>query len=731
MARKKSLRKRIKSRRSHHVDNRVIKTRRMRKSRSSAKNILDFLGGQRRPVSLGTIMAELHFPGHQKKAIQQELTTLVKTGKLGRQGKKYLLQPKADLVEATLDLNAKGFGFAVLDKRKGKDPFIAPPHLGGASHGDRILISITGGRRNRPEARVVKVIKRKTTQLAGIYVSGGKTGYVIPDNEKLPYQVSIRRSNSLGAKSDTAVVVKITDFGSERRHPEGKIIEILGAPDSVSTQIRMAMIKYDLSPVFPANVIRETENLEPVTTSDRNRQDLRHLGHVTIDGETAKDFDDAIFVEESKKGFRLYVSIADVGHYVRIGSAIDKEAYQRGTSVYMPGRVIPMLPERLSNDLCSLVPNQDRPAFTAILDFDSQGRRVAMHFTKSLITSRTRFTYTQVSEILYDKDEDQRHSFQDSLTMLEAADKLTRLLHKRRMARGSLGFVIPQADIRLDKDNTLIDIGHQQRNPAHLLIEECMLAANEAVAEFCAEKQLPTLFRIHENPAPEKVDDFTKAAMTMGLQLPHPLEQTPAWFAKVLDKAASSPSAYIFNNLLLRTMQRARYSPQNLGHFGLAADYYTHFTSPIRRYPDLIVHRALLFFLQANTKKLVVEAKLDDAATHLSARERVAVTVERDLHARLSTLFMEDKVGDEFEAIISGVTSFGLFIELVRHYISGAVPVRDMKDDYYIHDPESHRLTGERSGRTYQLGDIVQVRLVRVDFIKRQLNFEFVKNGNA
>ncbi len=688
--------------------------------------VFDLLRSRHRPVSLRAILADLSLPEQSVKTVKQELTRLMKSGRVIRQGKKYLARPDSDTVEAVLDVTARGFGFAVVKKPRQRDIFIARRNMAGAAHGDRILVQVIGDSRGRPEGRVVKILQRGFSRLLGIFVGTGDSGYVIPDDDKMPHRIGIGAKRNKGATDGSAVVVDILDYGSATRDPVGRIVTILGDPDQVDTQIRMVMFKHELPASFPADVMAEVEALTPQTDCEPGREDLRHLDHVTIDGETARDFDDAIHVEKRGEGFRLLVSIADVGHYVRPGSALDREAYRRGTSVYLPGRVVPMLPERLSNDLCSLVPGQDRPAFTAILDFDSRGRRTSMRFTKSMITSRTRFTYTTVRRILADRDKDLRHRHRDCLAMLEAASRLTRLLHDRRLERGSLGFVIPQADIRLDDRGRIIDIGHQERNPAHLLIEECMLAANEAVAELLATKKRPVLFRVHEEPEPEKVEEFIKAAAAMGLQLPQPFESSPAWFAGVLERAASSPSAYVINNLLLRTMQRARYSPENLGHFGLAAPYYTHFTSPIRRYPDLIVHRVLQHHLQDASSQLPERQRLEEAGNHLSARERVAVDVERDIHARLSVLFMRDKIGERFEAIISGVSRFALFLELVNHFISGAVPVREMDDDYYIHDAGSHRLIGELHGKIYQLGTIVQVRLVRVDTVKKQLTFTLV-----
>lgn len=697
--------------------------------------ILGFLADRHEPASPDIIMAGLDLSEHDKKTAMEILANLEKTGKVTRQHKKYLLADGGGLIQATLDLTGKGFGFALVEgaDKKDKDPFIAPSNLNGASHGDRIIIRLIGSSRGRPEARVVKIVKRGISRLCGIYTAGGKkNGYVTPDNERLPYTVLVRRDNSLGAGDNTAVLLEIIDYGSANRPPEGKIIEILGDPFSVAVQLRMTLEQFELPRSFPEDVEQEIRRLRPLVECNTERTDLRHIPHVTIDGETAKDFDDAIAVEQTGTGFRLHVSIADVSHYVKTNSAIDIEAYRRGTSTYLPDLVIPMLPERLSNDLCSLVPDQDRPAFTAILEFDKKGHRTGQRYCKSMIRSHRRFTYTAVRQILYDRDPDMQESHRDLLPMLEAAGKLAQQLQQRRRQRGSIGFNIPEAEIRL-KDDKIDTIARAERNQAHQLIEECMLAANEAVAETLAKANQDVLYRIHERPDPAKVDLFTEAAAIMDLQLPK-TEISPAWFARVIEEANESPVQYVVNNLMLRTMQQARYSPENLGHFALAAEYYLHFTSPIRRYPDLVAHRVLLNFLtkaDRNTKKPPVlpnRTALPDAALHLSTRERLAIGVERNARARLGALFLKDRIGEEFEAIISGVTSFGLFVELLETFISGAVPVQEMRDDYYVHDARGHRLVGEHTGTTHQMGDLVLVRLDRVDMPAKRLTFSLVEH---
>jgi ribonuclease R len=694
--------------------------------------ILALLAEQTKAVTIEAIMQALHLKHSQLALLQQTLHQMVTTGKIVTKGKRFLLAAPSESVRATLDLTAKGFGFALIEgeAKGGKDVFIAPHNLGGASHGDSILVTITGTARGRREGRVIEVLSRAVTKFCGIFSASGGGGYVTPDDDRLPYTVLIRRGDEMGAGEGMAVVAEIVDYGSERQGPTGKVLEILGDCRTVSVQIRMAIIQSGLRETFPAAVIAAAEHLIPVAECTADRKDLRHLPHVTIDGETARDFDDAICVERTADGYTLYVSIADVGHYVTPDSPIDREAYLRGTSVYLPDRVLPMLPERLSNDLCSLVPDQDRPAMTAILSYDHQGRRIGERYCKSLIKSRQRFTYTTVHQLLYLQDPQVRALYAELTPMLEQGKQLAALLKQRRIERGSLEFNLPEPQITLAQEQ-VASITLAERNQAHMLIEDFMLAANEAVAETLAKSRKPVLYRIHEYPDLTKLETFTDAAKTLGLHLPQS-EVNPGWFAQVIAEARNSPVEYIVNNLLLRTMQQARYSPENTGHFGLAADFYLHFTSPIRRYPDLVAHRvlhSLLLGQAAETPGLPFPAEgknLDEAGVYLSQCERKAIDIERNVHVRCAALLLLDRVGETFGAIISGVTAFGLYIVLDACFISGSVPLTTMTDDYYLHDSRRYRLIGERSNKMYQLGDRITVRLENVDLLSKRLTFSLV-----
>ncbi|HEX9714598.1 MAG TPA: ribonuclease R, partial [Desulfurivibrionaceae bacterium] len=605
-----------------------------------------------------------------------------------------------------------------------QDVFIPPGMLGGSAHNDKVLVQLMSRRQGRYEGRVIAVLNRATTRLVGIYMAGGNTGLVTPEDTRFPYNLIIRKEDSRGAKNGDAVLAEITSFAAGQRNLDGIILEVLGNPKDIQVQTEMVIRKFDLPHAFTEEVTTQVEGLDPEVKMSASRTDLRGVVHVTIDGETARDFDDAVAIEPLNNGFRLYVSIADVSHYVRPQTPVDVEAYQRGTSVYFPTRVIPMLPERLSNNLCSLVPDEDRYTFTAVLDFDEHGKRLGKRFMKSIIRSKHRLTYTIVKQVLVDHDPAMLSKYADIIPNLEMMGRLALSLEKRRIKRGSIGFELPEPLAVLGEDNTVLTIKRSERNQAHKLIEEFMLAANEAVALTLTDSKIDSLYRIHEPPDPLKVAEFTEFAQSMGL----PVEEgdgSPQWFGAVLAMAAGTPQEYIISNLLLRTMQQARYSPHNLGHFGLAATHYTHFTSPIRRYPDLMVHRALAASLQKKGKALpgTEPVSSEEAGGFLSKRERVAVEADREMMERLQVHFMADKIDETFEAIISGVTAFGLFVELTEVFVNGAVPITEMRDDYYELEEGRHRLIGQRTKTVFQIGDLVRVRLTSVEIPRRRINF--------
>ena len=735
----KRLNKPKRSKLKFHKSAQAGQARDYRQTEILEQNILAFLHRKREPQSLEILMQGLAVDRSTRKSMLSLLVDMchrqiLSCSSTKRQGKVYSLKGRNDLVEGTVEVNPKGFGFAIIEQISGKstgktgkagrqDPFIPPNGMGSANQGDRVLFRLFAKGRGRTEAKVIRVIKRVATTLVGTYEAGRQTSLVIPEDQRFLFNVLVQRKDSRGARNGEAVVVEISSFKTDRRNPEGRIIEVLGDPEDVSVQNQIVIRKHNLPHTFSEQALSEAEQFPDTLPETGDRVDLQNIPHVTIDGETARDFDDAVALEKTSKGYRLYVSIADVSYYVKTGSTLDQEAYQRGTSVYFPAMVIPMLPERLSNDLCSLVPDKPRPTFTAIMEFDRSGKRIAKKFSKSIIKSHHRLTYTTVKKILADRDKQLEKQYSDILEQLKGMAELARQLEKQRLNRGAIGFSLPEAQIFIGEDGEISDVTRSERNLAHKLIEEFMLAANEAVAEMLSENSMPALYRVHEEPNSMKVLEFTEFAQTMGLHLPAN-SGSPKWFGKILSMVEDTPTEYIVNNLLLRTMQRARYSPENVGHFGLAATFYTHFTSPIRRYPDLLVHRALAALLHKKKRAAgPAFADLPQTGEFLSGRERAAVESEWEMTERLQVRFMADKVGESFDGVISGVTSFGLFVELLDHFISGAIEIAKLKGDFYHYDEKNHRLVGTNSNNIFQLGEMLRVKVASVDTQRRRINF--------
>lgn len=708
---------------------------------SCENDILAFLYQSMPPVSIDDITRELAAKNSEKKTIERSIDSLLQENIVRKSGKRlFTLSNNALIYEGILEQNPRGFGFvshrtsAIEAPVLSRDPFIPASRLKSAHQGDTVLIRVQRVRSDdRPEASVIKILARGTERLAGFFSQDTKGGKVIPEDLRYSFTVLVDASSHPEIRNGDAVIVKIGDSDQSARTVKGEIVEVLGSPDNIDVQMRMVIEKFSLPHIFSPQAEQEAAALPEDIIAEEGREDLREILHVTIDGETAKDFDDAVAVIKTKKGFRLYVSIADVSHFVSPGSALDRDAYERGTSIYFPGRVIPMLPEKLSNNLCSLVPDRDRLTLTAILDFDRAGTLLHKRFSRSIICSRQRFTYTMVRKILVDQDTETRNAHKSFLTPLKWAGELAEALQKMRRNRGALGFTLPEAEIGLDEDGRIQSIKRAERNFAHQMIEEFMLAANEAVATAFTEQNRKSLYRIHERPAPEKVREFSIFAKSLGLHLPE-VENSPHWFAKVLDLCKGSPKEYIVNNLLLRTMQQARYSPENVGHFGLAATDYTHFTSPIRRYPDLMVHRELCKMCTLDPQKTPAREKqlpLKDAGDFLSGRERAAVNAEREMNDRLKLLYMENHIGETFDAIISGVNDSVFFVELLDLFISGSVALEDLKGDYFFYDARHHRLTGEISRQVFQLGDTLKVTVKNVDRGRNRISFKpFTDKGN-
>lgn len=727
MVKKRKFSKRKKEKRSpkhSRTDNRRDPTR------SLENSVLTILAKEKEPITLSAISNSLTEFEVGKKEVEETIAHLVRRREVIAAGKKrFQLDPKGHIFSGKVEKHAKGFGFVTELKPQEtarfftKDPFLSVRGIGSANHGDRVLIRVNNVRKDgRPEAQMLAVLDRFGEQLTGFYKPGSPPR-VVPEDPRYPSNIEIVEAVAPDIGENDVVIVQVLPQPSQRGLVRGKIVEVLGSAQNIDVQMRMVIEKHNLPHIFPPAVLHEAEALSFGKTEEKGRLDLRDTMHITIDGETAKDFDDAIALEKTRGGYKLYVSIADVGHFVRPGTELDKEAYLRGTSIYFPGRVIPMLPENLSNNLCSLVPGEDRLTFSAILDFNKKGILQTKKFSKSIIRSKHRFTYTTVKQILIDKDPQVRKKHQDFLTPLKWAEELAVVLYARRMERGSIGFNIPEPEITLNESGRIESIRRKERNFAHQIIEEFMLAANEAVAQSFTAKNLECIYRIHEEPAREKVNEFASFAATLGIELPVSNGE-PQWFAGVVDTVRGKPTEYVVNNLLLRTMQQARYDSVNVGHFGLAATDYTHFTSPIRRYPDLLVHRFLQSMLDKREEGSTPgQESIAEMAKHLSGRERAAVTAEREMADRLKIFFMEQFIGESFAAVISGVSESVLFVELIDMFVSGSIDITALTDDYYLYDLKRYRLIGEITAKTYQLGDVLKVTLIDVDHRRKRINF--------
>jgi len=694
-------------------------------------------------LSINDILKSIGLPRSVKDSVALILSDLCHEGSSFKSTKKgYSLGKKHRLFEATVEMSRSGFGFGInLTRRNGgdvpsKDPYISATCLNSALHGDRVLLAINRIRRDgRSDGEIIRVLKRQTTTLAGFYTSDKKNGFVSPENPRFPFNIIVSEPPEKPIEDGDAVIIRLFENNRHNILPSGEIIEVLGNPQQYEVQIRLVIEKFGLPSCFSKEAEQQASNSNPELAVNQ-REDLRGIEHVTIDGKDARDFDDAIAVVKIKNGYRLYVSIADVSAFVRTGSSLDKEAYERGTSVYLPGTVIPMLPEQLSNNLCSLLPETDRLTVTAILDFDQLGNVKKSRFVRSVIRSRKRFTYDTVEEIVVSKESAVRELHKPFLTPLKWAGELALALQKKREARGSIGFTIPEANITFGEDNQVLSIKKASRTFSHQIIEEFMLAANEAVAQTFARQGVDLLYRIHEEPSQEKITDFVKFSATLGLVVPKN-PGTPEWYNQLISLVKETDHEYIINSLLLRSMQQARYSPVNCGHFGLATDLYCHFTSPIRRYPDLIVHRLLCQLIEAQSTgqnkvgktKFSPQSSLKDAGIHLSARERTAIASERDMSERLKHQYMAERIGESFKSVISGVTTNVFFVELLDCFVSGSVALSTLTDDYYILDEKNHRFVGDISGRVLQIGNVVDVVLVDIDIHRNRMFFTLGQNS--
>jgi len=696
----------------------------------SPEFILMVMRNAGRPLYLRDIIHLSHLRPEERNKARAIVAGLVREGKLVLlKGNRYGISDLMKLVTGRLSVHPDGFGFVQPEKEKGDDVFIPARGLKGAVHGDHVVARVEKTSEKGIEGSILRVLERGIDRVVGTFQQGKSLSTVIPEDNRLLYEILVPHQYKMNARNGQVVLAEIERFSSEGRNPEGRVVEVLGDPDDMGVQTNIVIHKHGLPHIFPPDVIAQADALPRAVIPEdiQGRKDLRELPLVTIDGEQARDFDDAVFVKKTRSGFVLTVAIADVSHYVPDNSPIDQTGIERGTSVYFPNAVLPMLPETLSNHLCSLIPEEDRLAVVVNISFDRDANVRRTGFFKAVIKSHCRFTYKEVRCILANKDKDLIAKNRKHIKHLKWMAELAEALSVRRRQRGSIDFDLPEPEMILGIRGNLEEIVRRERNIAHRIIEEFMIAANEAVALFLTTKDIPALYRVHELPARDKVKELAGFARILGMNIKMPEEISPKWCQKVLKEASDKPYEYIVNTVLLRTMKQAVYSFHNIGHFGLASPTYLHFTSPIRRYPDLIVHRILKTNMKRTRKRPVYTAEqLETLGQHCSVRERGAMEAEREMFDRLKVRFMADKIGEVYEGIISGVISFGFFVELKDMFISGAVRLVDIADDYYVLDQEKQRLVGQRTHRIFHLGQTVRVRVKAVNVARMQINFEIV-----
>ena len=701
----------------------------------SREYILQILQQQGVPVAEKSLQKVLSITKKEQELFNRRLAAMIREGQLFRNRKGDIcVMEKLDLIKGVVQGHADGFGFLIPDDSSA-DLYLSAKEMHKALHGDKVLVREIGvDRRGRREATIVEVLEYANTTLVGrLHIDHGILS-VSAENKRISQDILISREHSLRAKSGQVVMVEIIQQPSKYAQPIGKIVEILGDYTAPGMEIEIALRKHDLPHIF-SDEVKDMATRFPkrvLKKESKGRVDLCALPLVTIDGETARDFDDAVFCQQEGKGYRLFVAIADVSHYVKPQDAIDREALNRGNSVYFPRRVIPMLPEVLSNELCSLNPDKQRLCMVCEIEFRANGAVVDYDFYPAVMSSHARLTYTQVAAMLAHPKGAEAKQFAELLPHMKLLHKLFKALLKARIKRGAIEFETVETQMYFNDQGKIERIEPVQRNEAHRLIEECMLAANVCAADFLQKHGQTALYRIHEDPAPEKIEALRQFLKEFGISLGGKSKPTAKDYADTLQQINDRPDAQLLQMVMLRSLQQAIYSPEITGHFGLAYEAYTHFTSPIRRYPDLLVHRAIKAVLHGERYE---PGDWQELGKHCSMTERRADEATRDVESWLKCFYMQDRIGENFDGVISSVTGFGLFVALDDVYVEGLVHISELPSDYFHFDATKHRLLGERSGVQYRLGDRLRVKLVRVDLETSKIDFvlaeEQKKNGRT
>lgn len=670
---------------------------------------------------------------------EEELKFSKIIGKLEKEGEivktrknKYGLPDMMNLIRGIIRLSHRGYGILVPDEAGLPEVFVYGSNLNGAMHNDKVMVRINQKAINsqRPEGEVIRVITRASKELVGTYEKGRHIAQVVPDDDRQIYPVYVKPSKKLKVNNGDKVLVCITTWPTRDKNPEGKIVEVLGRKGQPGLELQIIIKKHGLRSEFPPPVIEEAKEVAQSIAEDEilKRRDLRDVRMVTIDGEDAKDLDDAVSIEKIDKGYRLGVHIADVSHYVREGSKLDKEALTRGTSVYLIDKVLPMLPRELSNGICSLNANQDRLAISCIMDIDDKGRVFNYDLFKSVINVNQRMTYTDVNKIITDDDEATKAKYKDLVDDFKLMQELAEIIRQERLGRGALDFDFPESKVIVDENSFPIEIKKFERGAGEMIIEDFMIKANETVAEHMYWQEIPILYRVHEKPDEESLVKVNHVLAAFGYKVKGDKVE-PRVYQKILHEIKGKSEEQLLSLILLRSMKHARYVPQALGHFGLASKYYCHFTSPIRRYPDLIVHRVLSLLLEGGMrgkKRASLEKKMVAYGEHSTQQEMKAEEAERELVDIKKAQYMEQFIGDEFVGKISSVQSFGFFVEL-DNTVEGLVHISSIVDDYYEFNDRNYTLVGTHGGRKFSIGDEVRVQLVRVDVDDAKIDFELLE----
>ena len=723
---------------------------------ASRDALLMLLEQQGHPMTHSDVCAALGETDEERvEALRRRLIAMSRDGQLiSNRRNQFMPMSKADLVVGTVMGHRDGFGFVLRDGAD--DIYLSNRQMGKVFHGDKVAVQILGlDRRGRPEGKIVEVLEHNTQQIVGRYFDQAGVGVVQPDNKRVSHEILVppagrTTSNNIRAEHGQFVVVQITQQPRPGALPMGQVIEVLGEHLAPGMEIDVAIRSHNIPAEWPDEVVAEAEKLpEQVKAADKkNRIDLRHLPFVTIDGEDARDFDDAVYCEVNKNtgGWRLYVAIADVSHYVKVKSALDDHAYERGNSVYFPGFVVPMLPEKLSNGLCSLNPEVDRLVMVCEMTISAAGKLSGYKFMEGLIHSHARLTYNKVWDMLRkpltEDGKAWRNHYRPIVPHLENLYKLFKVLRSTREQRGAMDFDSVETRIVFDAERKIQEIVPTERNDAHMLIEECMLAANVCAADFFQRYNIPALYRVHKGPSQEKLENLYGFLGELGLSLHKGKDVSPKDYQALLQQIEGRPDSHLIQTVLLRSLSQAVYDPENEGHFGLAYKAYTHFTSPIRRYPDLLVHRGIRHVIRSDMECRHVRrvegaknmqkgriypydtARMISLGEHCSITERRADDATRDVMDFLKCEYIRDHIGEEYEGVISAVTGFGLFVELKDVYVEGLVHISTLQNDYYQFDAVKHRLVGERTRRSFRLGDKLWVRVVNVDLDERKVDFE-------